>query len=427
VSVSTIEATYRSRTPASAARQQRAEQLLPGGDTRTAAFHPPYGLTIERGEGPYLWDVDGHRYVDLIGNFTSLVHGNAYPAIVEAAAGQVRRGTAWPARSDVHLELAEALIERVASVEQVRFCNSGSEATMLALAIAREVTGRRGVLMARYGYHGSLDEFEAGFHGHTGPHTFAAEHGDAESFAAVLAEHGDDIAAVVLEPVMGSAGLVASAPGFLARVRDAAHGAGALFVLDEVITLRLAPGGAQGREGVEPDLTAMGKIIGGGFPVGAVGGRADLMAVTDPRRGRLFHSGTFNGNPVTASAGVVSVRELTSDRIAVMEEQAQRLAAALAARAAAEGVPFACRHEGSLVQVFLTDAPPPATLVRTDGELATAFHLASLNHGLFFAGRGLMALSTVVTDELLDDVIERFAAALSDVAAFAGDAVAGRL
>jgi glutamate-1-semialdehyde 2,1-aminomutase len=309
----------------------------------------------------------------------------------------------------------------------MRFCNSGSEATMLALAIAREITGRRGVLMARYGYHGSLDEFEAGFHGHAGPHTFIADHGDAGSFEAVLAEHGDDIAAVVLEPVMGSAGLVAGAPGFLARVRDAAHAAGALFVLDEVITLRLAPGGAQARESVEPDLTAMGKIIGGGFPVGAVGGRADLLAVTDPRQGRLFHSGTFNGNPVTATAGLVSVRELTSDRIAVMEEQGSRLAASLEAMAAAEGMPFSCRHEGSLVQVFFTDEAPPANFVRTDIALATAFHLAALNHGLFFAGRGLMAFSTVISDELLDDVVERFSAVMSDVAAFAGETTAGRL
>jgi glutamate-1-semialdehyde 2,1-aminomutase len=232
---------------------------------------------------------------------------------------------------------------------------------------------------------------------------------------------------VVLEPVMGSAGLVASPPGFLERVRDAAHAAGALFVLDEVITLRLAPGGAQARYGVQPDLTAMGKIIGGGFPVGAVGGGADLLTVTDPRAGRLFHSGTFNGNPVTAAAGVVSVRELTSDRIGVMEEQAARLAAELRTLAAERGLPFSCRHEGSLVQTFLTDEPPEANLVRADGELATAFHLAALNHGLFFAGRGLMALSTVITDQLLEEVVAAFAEAMDDVAAFAADAPQGTL
>ncbi len=423
----TIEAAYRARTPGSAARQARAETLLPGGDTRTAAFHPPYGLTIERGDGPFLWDVDGHRYVDLIGNFTSLVHGNAYPPIVEAVRRQLTRGTAWPARNDAHLELASLLVERVASADRVRFCNSGSEATMLALAIAREVTGRRGVLMARYGYHGSLDEYESGFHGHEGPHTFVASHGDPSSFEAALAEHGDQIAAVILEPVMGAAGLVASPPGFLARVRDAARAAGALFVLDEVITLRLAPGGAQARDGVEPDLTALGKIIGGGFPVGAVGGRADLLAVTDPRSGRLFHSGTFNGNPITAAAGVVSVRELTSDRIAVMDEQAARLSAALGEQAAASGLPFSCRHEGSMIQVFFTDEAPASNLVRADGDLATAFHLAALNHGLFFAGRGLMALSTVIADDLLTEVIERFAAVMADVAAFAAAPAPGTL
>jgi glutamate-1-semialdehyde 2,1-aminomutase len=290
---------------------------------------------------------------------------------------------------------------------------------MLAAYVARAVTGRHKVLMARYGYHGSLEEYEVGFLGHGGRDTLLATHGDAADFERVLAERGREIACVVLEPVMGSAGLVASPPGFLERVADAAHRAGALFVADEVITLRLATGGAQSRHGVRPDLTAMGKIIGGGLPVGALGGRAELLAVTDPSAPKLIHSGTFNGNPLTAAAGVVSVRELTSDRIGVMEGQAERLAQALTDTAAKVGLPFSLRHEGSMLQVFFTDTPPEANVVRTDGELATRFHLASLNHGVFFAGRGLMALSTVMTDPLVDEVIDRLGAAMEDLAAAA--------
>ncbi|MPY96068.1 MAG: aminotransferase class III-fold pyridoxal phosphate-dependent enzyme, partial [Acidimicrobiia bacterium] len=398
-----IDATYRQRTARSAALAERASQVMPGGDTRTAAHHPPYSLTIDRGEGPFVWDVDGHRYVDLIGNFTSLVHGNAYPPIIEAARRQLGRGTQWPARNEAQVELAELLVDRVASVDQVRFTNSGTEATMLALYIARVLTGRRKVLMARHGYHGSLEEFEVGFFGHEGPETLLAPHGDAAAFEAALDEHGAEVAAVVLEPVMGSAGLVASPEGFLGRVAAAAQAAGALFVLDEVITLRLATGGAQAREGVTPDLTAMGKIIGGGFPVGAVGGRADLLAVLDPRQPRLFHSGTFNGNPVTCAAGAVSLGHLTSDRIGVMEAQGERLAAGLRQGAERAGLPFSCHHAGSLVQCFFSDVPPEATLVRTDGDLVQRFHLAALNHGLFFAGRGLLALSTVIDEALFDE------------------------
>ncbi len=411
-----LEAIYRARTPESARRQARAEVVMPGGDTRTTTYHPPYPLTMIGGEGPYLTDVDGHRYVDLIGNYTSLVHGNAYPPIVEAARRQLERGTAWPARNDAQVELAELLAERVASVEQVRFCNSGTEATMLCAYIARAVTGRRKVLMARYGYHGSLECFEVGTLGHGGPETLLARYGDAAEFARVLDERGAEIACVILEPVMGSGGLQSPPPGVLAQIAASTRGAGALFVLDEVITLRLAMGGAQQMEGVVPDLCAMGKIIGGGFPVGAVGGRADLLAVTDPRRLRLLHSGTFNGNPVSAAAGVVSLRELTAERIVTMDRQAARLARLLQTDAARLGLPFCVRQVGSLLQCFFSHAPPEANLVRGDAEVATAFHLAALNLGLFMAGRGLMALSTVMDDTLIDDVGQRLGAALEDLA-----------
>jgi glutamate-1-semialdehyde 2,1-aminomutase len=412
-----IEATYRARTPRSAELARRAEAVMPGGDTRAAAHHPPYYLTLESAAGPHVTDVDGNRYVDLIGNFTSLIHGNAYPPIVEAVEEQLRRGTQWPARNEAQIRLAELLCERVPSVERVRFCNSGSEATMLAAYIARTVTGRRKILMARHGYHGSLEEFEVGFFGHEGPDTLLAVHGDAASFEGVLAERGSEVACVILEPVMGSAGLWASPPGFLQRVHAAATAAGALLILDEVITLRLSTGGAQARYGVAPDLTAMGKIVGGGFPVGAVGGRADLMEVLDPRNPRLFHSGTFNGNPVTCAAGIVSVEHLTSDRVAVMESQAGRIAGGLRDAAASHGVPLSINHVGSMLQCFLSDTPPEATLTRSDGPLMSQFHLASLNRGLFFAGRGMMALSTVMSDVLIDEVVERLDGALAEVAA----------
>lgn len=411
-----LEATYRARTPRSAQRQERAEAVMPGGDTRTTTYHPPYPLTMAAGEGAYLIDVDGNRYVDLIGNYTSLVHGNAYPPIVDAARRQLERGTAWPARNDAQMDLAELLAQRVPAVQQVRFCNSGTEATMLCAYVARAVTGRRKVLMARYGYHGSLEEFEVGTLGHGGHETLLARYGDAADFARVLAERGSEIACVILEPVMGSGGLQSPPAGALAAIAASTRAAGALFVLDEVITLRLALGGCQQLEAVVPDLCAMGKIIGGGFPVGAVGGRADLLAVTDPRRLRLLHSGTFNGNPVSAAAGVVSLQELTAERIAAMDRQAQRLADVLQTEAAGLGLSFCLRQVGSLLQCFFTEDAPEANLVRTDANLATAFHLAALNEGIFMAGRGLMALSTVMDDALIDEVAQRLTAALHAVA-----------
>src|SRR5215469_15738702 len=311
-----IEERFRKQTVKSAQLAERAEQVMPGGDTRTTTYHRPYPLAIDRGEGPFLFDVDGNRYIDLLGNYTSLVHGHAYPPIADAIAKAVSRGTAWPARSKAQIELAELLCARVPSVERVRFCNSGTEAGMLAVHVARHVTGRQLILMARYGYHGSYDDLELGLMGHDGEKTLLGEFGRAESFEQILAERGSEIAAVFLEPVLGSSGVVPPPEGFLQRVADAAHRAGALFVFDEVITLRLSEGGAQQIFKLKPDLTMMGKIIGGGMPVGALGGRADIMAAFDPRqRHSLLHSGTFNGNVLTCSAGQVSVRELTRERI----------------------------------------------------------------------------------------------------------------
>lgn len=415
--MSRIEQQYRSRTPKSAERGKAAEAVLPGGDTRSAAHHAPYPLTLARGEGPFVHDVDGHRYVDLVGNYTSLVHGHAYPPVVEAIREQVGHGTAWPARCEPQIELAERLCARVRSVEQVRFTNSGTEASMLAVQIARTLTGRPRILMARHGYHGSLEELEIGLLGREGPRTRLGSFGDAEAFATILAEAGDSIACVMLEPVMGSAGIIEAPSGFLNRVQDAARAAGALFILDEVICFRLSTGGAQELHGVEPDLTCFGKLIGGGLPVGALGGRTDLLALTDPRRPRIFHSGTFNGNPLTTAAGCVAVRELNAERIETMARLAERLEAGLRRGAARVGLPFSVNRSGSLLNLFFTDTPPAATIAREDGRRIAQFHLASLNHGLFFASRGLLALSTVMDAALIDEVIERADAAFADVAA----------
>jgi glutamate-1-semialdehyde 2,1-aminomutase len=415
--MSSIEDRFRALTPNSAWLAERAEHVMPGGDTRTTTYHRPYPLTIARADGPFMFDADGNRYVDLLGNYTSLVHGNAYPPILEAATKAARGGTAWPARSEAQIELAELICKRVDSIERVRFCNSGTEAGMLAAQLARHITGRKFILMARHGYHGSYDDLELGLLGHDGERTLLGNFGDAASFEKLLDERGAEIAAVFLEPVMGSAGMVAPPPGFLDRVATAARKAGAMLVIDEVITLRLHEGGAQKLFGVRPDITMMGKIIGGGFPVGAIGASAEIMKAFDPReRGAMLHSGTFNGNPVTCAAGLVSVRELTQDRIDKMGAQAKRLAAELTRAARDLELPFSVRQTGSLMNIFFTREAPPATILREDSRLVANFHLAALTHGLFFAPRGLIALSTVIGDALLGEICERAAAAMTDLA-----------
>jgi len=390
---------------------------IPGGTSRQASFWAPYPLTIERGEGTYFWDVDGHQYLDLINNYTAMVHGHAYPPIVEAARKQIGDGTGWAAANEPQNRLAAMIVDRIPSIEQVRFTNSGSEAGALAFTIARVITGRNKVLMARYGYHGSLFEFEIGSFGKEGPLTHLASYNKLDDFAAVLDEHGADIAAVFLEPVMGAGGITAGEKDFLHGVRKAAHAAGALFVLDEVLTLRFAIGGCQAGLDIDPDLTMLGKIIGGGFPVGAVGGKKDLLKLFDQDDLKVFHTGTFNANPVTMVAGEVSLRELTAERIEVMHDLRESLESQLSEVAKIHGLPFATNHYGSCLNLYFSESVPESSVVRDDDEIMDRFHLACINHGVFIAPRGMIALSTVTTEEHITEAIERADAAMRDVAA----------
>lgn len=401
----------------SAKNYARACELMPGGTSRQASFWAPYPLTIKRGDGAYFWDVDGHQYLDLINNYTAMVHGHAYPPIVEAARKQIGEGTGWAAANEPQNRLAALIVDRVASIEQVRFTNSGSEAGALAFTIARVITGRNKVLMARYGYHGSLYEFEIGSFGKEGPLTHLATYNKPEDFAAVLDEHGDDIAAVFLEPVMGASGIAAGEAGFLHSVRKAAHAAGALFVLDEVLTLRFAVGGCQDGLGIDPDLTMLGKIIGGGFPVGAVGGKKELLKIFDPEDMQVFHTGTFNANPVTMVAGEVSLRELTAERIERMQSLRKLLQEGLTKLAKKHDLPFSTNHYGSCLNLYFSESVPESSVVRDDDTIMDKFHLACINHGLFIAPRGMLALSTVITDEHISAAIERADAAMQDVVA----------
>ena len=412
--------TYVENTPGSAAAEVRAERGVVGGNSRAAAYWTPHPLTIERAAGATVLDVDGREYIDVVNNYTSLAHSHAYPPIVEAVSKQVAVGTSWVANNIWQAELAETLIERIPSAESVRFTNSGSEAGILALTIARAITGRNKVLMAKYGYHGILTEYEAGSFPGLMPHcednTHVGTYNDAESFEQILSEHGDEIAAVVLEPVLGAGGLFAATPEFLNRVQAAADAAGALFVLDEVITFRLSEGGAQALYGIEPDLTMLGKVIGGGFPVGAVGGKLAHMKVFDPAAVKVVHSGTFCGNPVTMAAGAVSVRELTAERIERMDALAARLCDGLSTHASNLRLPLSIKRSGSLINIFFTaNEPPVVTQAREDAKAMHLFFLAALNHGLMMAPRGLICLSTVMDEALIDTVAHRAAAAMKDM------------
>jgi len=424
--MNSIEAKYRARTPRSEALQRRAELVMPGGETRSGSFHAPYSVTMDHAAGCRSWDVDGNEYIDVVNNFTCLVHGHAYPPIIEAAQEAVRKGTTWTAKAVDQINLAELIVDRVKSIDMVRYANSGSEGVFAALAVARAYNQRTKLLVARYSYHGHfletsvVSQFPAGAgqagisNGWVG--TYVADFGDAAAFEQILAEHGDEIAAVMLEPYMAFAGMVSAPPEFFQRVHAAARKAGALFILDEATVFRLDIGGAQARLGIEPDVTVLGKIVAGGFPGGGIGGKREFMELLDPRGTRLHLSGTFTGNPVTMAAGLACMRHLTAEKIARQEQMMETIETRLHAMAAKHGLPFSTRRVGSMMQMYFSPTAPSASPLRQDEETATLFQLACMANGVFMVVRATMNVSTVMTDADVDEVCERFDRAVADVA-----------
>lgn len=433
-------AAYEARTPASRALYQRAQRVMPGGDTRTGTFHHPYPLFIARGDGARLHDADGHQYLDLLNNFTSLVHGHGQPAVVEAMIRQERLGTAHGTANAFQVELAETLCARVPSVQRLRFCNSGTEATLGALRAAKAFTGKSHILKMAGGYHGSHDQVAVGasppFGGPTPPGVSPGAAGevilgrfnDLTFTADLVRRHRDHLAAVIVEPMLGSGALVADRE-FLHGLRAVTAECGVLLILDEIITFRLAVGGLQQIFGVTPDLTTFGKIIGGGLPVGAFGGRADVMATYDPTRPRsIAHSGTFNGNAATMAAGLATLARYDQAAVARLNDAGDAFRARLNGLVQAAGLDAVVVGHGSIMQLHFRAVAPrtPEEATTGDKRLVTLLHLALLTRGLFTATRGLIVLSTPMTVADLDEAAGRMADALAAVAAACADSrVAG--
>lgn len=405
-------------TGRSKALQERARSALPGGSSRTVGWHRPYPVVFERGDGPYLFDVDGRRYVDYLCNGLSLIHGHAYAPVVDALRESLDRGTALPQASRSQLEFAELLRDRLPHGDLVRFTGTGTEAAMLAVKVARAFTERPIVVKAWDGYHGSFDDLEVGLGGREeSPGRVAlATFGDLADFERVLAEHSGEVACVILESVMFTGLVVPPPEKFLNHVQDLCRREDVLFVLDDCLMLRLAVGGSQERFGLDPDLTVLGKFIGGGLPVGAVVGRADVMGILDPyRAGGIAHGGSFNGFLLGMIAGQVAMQELTADRIARMEAMADTLRAELPGIAARHGVPFSVSGFGSALGVYASDHAPASATERANEELWQQLHLALLNHGMYLGAEGEMAMTTLTDDRIIEESLAGFEAAFIDL------------
>ncbi|MGA2188966.1 MAG: aminotransferase class III-fold pyridoxal phosphate-dependent enzyme [Steroidobacteraceae bacterium] len=414
-----IEERYRQETPTSAALMKRAAAAMPGGNTRTTSFHPPYPVVIERGDGAWLWDVDQRRYVDLFCNGLSLIHGNNHAPAREAIQGAMQRGMAWTGASREQLAFAELLCDRIAAIELLRFTNSGSEAGMLAVKAARRITGRPCIVKSVGAYHGSYPDLEAGLYGmgDLDGRAFVAPFNDIASYERVMARHGNQVAAIVIEPVLVTGRVVAPEPGFLAALESLARRHGALTILDDCLMLRLAVGGSAEKFALQPDIVVLGKFLGGGTPVGAFGGSRRIMQIFDPhQRGPVFHGGSFNGNPIGCAAGEATLRHLTAERIAAMDAASQRIRTALVQRAGALGIDATVSGIGSVAGIaFAGDTQrhedDPSAL-----GLASLFHLAALSEGAVIGPGGIIAVSTAHDAAAVDAAIAALSAALATMA-----------
>jgi len=417
----------------------RAEDLFPGGVNSPVRAFRSVGrapLILDAGAGPRVRDADGRWYLDYIGSWGPAILGHAHPAVIEAVRAAALDGFALGATGPREVELGELIRAAMPSLERMRFTSSGTEAAMSAVRLARGATGRDLVVKFSGGYHGHSDGLlveagsgvatlaipgSAGVPTSTASATIVVPYNDPDAVAAAFATHPGRIAAVIVEPVAANAGVLPPAAGFLERLREITTADGALLVFDEVITgFRVGPGGAQRRYGVRPDLTVLGKIVGGGMPVGAYGGRADLMALIAPS-GPVYQAGTLSGHPLAMAAGAATLRLLPADRYDALEAAGARLESGLRAAAAAAGTPVGITRVGSLLTVFFRDgAPTTAEEAFTADRAAYArFFGAMLDAGVLLAPSQFEAwfVSLAHGEAELDETLAAAAAAFDAVEA----------
>ncbi len=417
----------------------KAQQWMPAGvNSPVRAFRAVGGnpFYIRSAKGAVLTDVDGNRYIDYVCSWGALILGHSHPAVVKAIKQAAARGTSYGAPHEGEILLAEEIAQAMPWVEMLRFVNSGTEATMSAVRLARAATGRPKILKFEGNYHGHADYLlakagsgvatfalpdSAGIPAELTQHTLVAPYNHPEAVEALFREAGEQIAAVIVEPVAGNMGVVLPAPGFLQTLRDLTNRYGSLLIFDEVITgFRVSRQGAAGLYGVVPDMVCLGKIIGGGLPVGAYGGRRDLMQMVAPL-GPVYQAGTLSGNPLAMAAGLATLRELGEEVYTRLEELASALQQAVAESANKLGVPAQVNRAGSMLNVFFTECAvtDTASAFTTDRQLYARLFHALLKRGVFLPPSALEAwfVSTAHTESHIERTAKAFHAALKEALA----------
>lgn len=428
----------------SAALFERGRQVMPGGNSRVGVMFEPYPVYAAYGKGCRVTDVDGVERIDFINNWSSLIHGHGNPEVLEAIAAQSQRLLAVGAPTESEIELAELLVGRVPGIETIRFSNSGSEGVLMALRAAKAFTGRPKIAKVEGAYHGNADAIEvsvAPSPKHWGepqrPATVPAMEGitegvlqdsivlpfnDIDATCRIIEEHARELAGVVIDPVVSRMGFVQATPEYLQAVREVTERHGVLLIFDEVFSFRLGYHGAQGAVGVTPDLTALGKIIGGGLPVGATGGRRDVMEVFDQTKKplRVDHGGTYNANPMTMAAGLAAMRQMTPEAYDRLTALGDRLRGGLRDALSDMGLSGAVHGCASMVALIFNDSPfsnyREMPLRMREAQMVYALHKFLLNHGVQIIPHGLMLLSTAMTESDIDETLDAFRAGMQVLA-----------
>tara|TARA_Y100001970_G_scaffold19039_1_gene21322 strand:- start:209 stop:1549 length:1341 start_codon:yes stop_codon:yes gene_type:complete len=422
---------YVSRTPISAKMQQNAELFLPGGSSRGTAYFDPYPHFIEKGEGHYIFDVDGNKYLDFMINATSLILGHSNSNVASVVKDQADKGLAFSGPTDSQVRLAKLLTDRIPSVETIRFTNSGTEGTMMAIRAAREFTGRSKIVKIEGGYHGTHEDVAVSVYpnkDHLDPiqtapipeysnqpssvldNVIVVPYNDIEVTNQMIRAESKNISCVIIEPVVSSFGYTPANVDYLQFVRDITTELGIVLIYDEVQSFRVSPGGAQELLGVIPDMTTLGKIIGGGMPVGAFGGRRDIMDLYNPTDGgaQIGHAGTFNANPVTMRAGEVVMNTLTPEAYSRMNDLGEILRSKLKAVFDELNIEVQVTGIGSLFGVHFTGEHIQnyRNVVNADTDMKKAFFFGMLNEGILLQGGAAGSLNICTTEEHVDNFVD---------------------
>lgn len=410
--VAQAEAAYVAANPKSLARFETVRASMPGGNTRTTLHYDPFPLVIGTANGAHLQDIDGHDYADFLGEYTAGLYGHSHPVLTAALHKAIDGGLSFGAPNPQEGELSALMVERFPSVERVRFCNSGTEANMMAVSLARAATGRSKVMVFAGGYHGALLYFVSGPAAVNAPFPFViGRYNDPQGASELIAREADDLACILVEPMQGSAGCIPAAPEFLQAVRDAATKAGAVLIFDEVMTSRLAPGGLQELLGIHADLTSFGKYLGGGASFGAFGGRADLMDRFDPTKPNFLpHAGTFNNNVLSMTAGATGLGQVFTPEVCrALNVTGDKFRNRLNMLAAKHAAPVQVTGRGSMLCVHFQRAPIARVAdAVSPPDLRKLFHLEMLSRGIYLARRNFMSLSLPLAAADYDRYAEAF-------------------